>query len=103
MKNYIWIFVLGLLVFSSIAHGKVLEVFYCNGGKVDIGDTSYSVLKKCGTPAFQEIISAEGCDKVERWHYDCKGRGYVDLLEFKVGILTNRSRGEKSQGVQDCR
>jgi len=85
------------------AEAKILEVFKCQGTAIEVGDTTYAVLKKCGEPAFKEEVSAEGCEKVEKWHYDCKRRGYVDLLLFKAGVLVDRFEGEKSEGVQDCK
>jgi hypothetical protein len=78
------------------------KVFKCSGEKINDGDTTYSVLKKCGEPAFKELLSNEGCERKERWHYDCYGRGYVEELIFKKGILVDRLRGEDSQGTQNC-
>jgi hypothetical protein len=103
MKSPLIIILTVMFVLPTIVDAKILEVMSCRGGRVEIGDTTYSVLKKCGEPAYQEIISADGCEKRERWHYDCKNRGYIDLLEFKSGILVDRSRGEDSRGVQDCK
>jgi len=89
------------LTFSSSA--EAIEVFRCFGKEINKRDTTYSVLKKCGEPAYKEILSNEGCDKEEKWHYDCFGRGYVEELIFKKGILVKRNRGEKSKGTQNCR
>jgi len=84
---------------------KAVEVFWCQGEKISRGDTTYFVLKQCGPPAYREDISAanEGCEKVEKWHYDCIGRGYIDEFTFRAGVLVQQSRGEKSRGVQECR
>jgi hypothetical protein len=82
---------------------KVLEVMHCRGGKVQSGDTTYEVFKKCGEPAYKEVVSGEDEDKREVWHYDCKGRGYIDILEFSAGKLADRQRGADSHGVQECR
>lgn len=90
-------------VLPTASRAKVLRVFRCSGEKVEIGDTTYSILKRCGEPAYGEDVSAEGCDRVENWYYDCRGRGFVDILQFKAGVLSDRSRGEDSDGVQQCR
>lgn len=84
------------------ADTRSTKVFRCSGEKIEIGDTTYSVLKKCGEPAYQELLSNEGCEREEKWHYDCYGRGYVEELIFKKGILAERLRGEDSRGVQPC-
>ena len=92
-----------IFIINAEANSKNIKVFKCSGGKVERGDTTYSVFKRCGEPAFKEILSNEGCDKEEKWHYDCTGRGNVEELIFKKGILVDRIRGEKSTGVQNCR
>lgn len=93
-----------LSAFAGIESGeaKVLEVFYCSGVKIQKNDSTYMVLKYCGEPIYKEVISAEGCDKVEKWHYDCKGRSHVEELTFIKGVLSDRSEGEKTNGVQLC-
>lgn len=103
MKTPVIITLIAMLVSPVVVDAKILEVMSCKGGRVEIGDTTYSVFKKCGEPAYKETISAEECEKIERWHYDCKKRGYIDLLKFKSGILVDRSRGEDSHGVQECK
>ena len=90
-----------LLIFSS--NVEAIEVFRCFGKEIKKRDTTYSVFKKCGEPAYKEILSNEGCDKEEKWHYDCFGRRYVEELIFKKGILVKRIRGEESKGTQNCR
>ena len=92
-----------LLISSSGAEARFIKVFKCFGKKVEIGDTTYSVLKKCEEPAYREILTNEGCDKKEKWHYDCKGRGNVEELYFTKGVLVDRIRGEKSSGTQTCK
>lgn len=87
----------------AASQAKVLEVFRGSGEKVEIGDSTSSVLKRCGESAYSEDASAEGCDRVENWYYDRKGRGFVDILQFKAGVLIDRSRGEDSNGVQERR
>ena len=99
-KLFLLIFTVSL-TFSSRA--EAIEVFRCFGEEIRNGDTTYSVLKKCGEPAYKEILSNEGCDKEEKWHYDCIGRGYVEELIFKKGILIKRRRGERSKGTRYCK
>ena len=103
MKKTAAVFALFIVaVLPAASKAKVLKVFHCSGEKVEIGDSTYSVLKRCGEPAYSEDVSAEGCDRVENWYYDCKGRGFVEILQFKAGVLSDRSRGEDSNGVQEC-
>ena len=90
------------LSYNAGADTRSIKVFRCSGEKINTGDTTYSVLKKCGEPAFKELLSNEGCEREEKWHYDCFGRGYVEELFFKKGILVNRTRGEESKGTQNC-
>ena len=87
------------------SESKALKVFVCQGEKIKPGATTYFAYKQCGNPAFKEDISVieEGCEKIEKWHYDCFGRGYIDEFIFKAGILIKRSRGKKSQGTQTCK
>jgi hypothetical protein len=97
------IFAFLLISSSSAEAGRVIKVFKCFGERVENGDTTYSVFKKCGEPAYKEVLTNEGCDKKEKWHYDCKGRGNVEELYFTKGILVDRIRGEKSSGTQTCK
>ncbi len=101
-KLFLLIFTVSL-TFSSRAEAIAIEVFRCFGKEIRKEDTTYSVLKKCGEPAYKEILSNEGCDKEEKWHYDCIGRGNVEELIFKKGILVKRSRGERSKGTRYCK
>ena len=96
------VFLAAISLFSASALAN--RVFRCLGERVNTGDSTYSVLKKCGDPAYQEIISSESCDKVEKWHYDCYGRGYVEELIFIKGILVeqNKNKGADSTGRQSC-
>lgn len=87
---------------NAKADNRSSKVFKCSGEKIENGDTTYSVLKKCGEPAFKELLSSEGCEREEKWHYDCYGRGYIEELIFKKGVLVERLRGEDSQGTQKC-
>jgi len=89
-----------IVAFSSSANAD--KVFKCSSEKITKGDSTYSVLKKCGEPAYKETVSSEGCDKIEKWHYDCYGRGYVEELTFIKGILAEQNRGEASKGTQSC-
>ena len=75
----------------------------CEGKEVDLRGSTFTVLQKCGEPAFREVISAEGCEKIERWHYDCQGRRFVDELTFRAGVLKSHNEGEKSTGTQICK
>lgn len=105
MKLSLLISLVALLTFPVVSHSvtKVLEVMHCKGGKVQKGDSTYVILKMCGEPAYKEVVSTEGNEKREIWHYDCKNRGYIDVLEFRSGELFDRTRGEYSNGVQECR
>ena len=108
MRN---IYLISFVIFAALfafscntgAGTRSIKVFKCSGKKINNGDTTYSVLKKCGEPAFKELLSNEGCEKEEKWHYDCYSRGYVEELIFKKGILVERLRGEDSQGTQNCK
>ena len=105
MIRIIIIFILtALMILNSLAasEAKVLQAFYCNNHKLELEDTTYTIFKNCGEPAFREVVSAKDCAKVEKWHYDCEGRGYIEELTFTEGLLTDRSKGERSQGVQKC-
>ncbi len=95
------IFAVLWISFSS-AEARVIKAFTCSGKRIKIGDSTYSVLKKCGEPAYKELLSNEGCDREEKWHFDCKSRGNVEELFFTKGILVDRIRGEKSSGTQTC-
>ena len=105
-SNYLILLVIltTLLTLSCNAGADIRssKVFRCSGEKIENGDSTYSVLKKCGEPAFKELLSNESCERQEKWHYDCYGRGYVEELIFKKGILVERLRGEDSQGTQNC-
>lgn len=108
MKNISTILVVILAVlftlpFNAGADTQSTKVFKCSGEKIEIGESTYSVLKKCGEPAYQEVLTNEGCDKEEKWHYDCIGQGYVEELVFLKGVLVDRLRGDKSQGSQKCK
>lgn len=92
-----------IFIFSLASEAESAQVFRCFGKKVNKGDTTYSVLKKCGDPSYKETLSCEDCVKREKWHYDCIGRGYVVELLFKNGILIKRNRGGKSSGQQTCK
>lgn len=93
-----------LLIFTvNSGASRVVRVFRCQGQEVDFRDTTYAVLKKCGEPAYKETISSEGCEKVEKWHYDCIGRGNVEELIFKAGVLADRIEGDDSRGTQTCK
>jgi len=89
-----------ILTLTTLAHSA--SVFRCKGKEVRRGDTTFAVVQKCGQPAYKEEISAKGCEKVERWHYDCKNRRFVDELTFTAGKLTQHKDGERSTGSQFC-
>jgi hypothetical protein len=106
MKNsailYSTLFLLFFAYSNVCADTRISKVFKCSGEKIEYGDTTYTVLKKCGEPSFKELLSTEGNEQEEKWHYDCYGRGYVEELIFKKGVLVKRMRGEDSQGAQKC-
>lgn len=107
MKNVVIqfaaVFFLCSVYSTAGADTRVLKVFKCQGEKIQNGDTTYSVLKKCGEPAFKEVLSTEESEREEKWHYDCYGRGYVDELIFRKGVLVERMRGVDSQGTHECK
>jgi len=102
MKTLLYSLVMVCFSLSFAQNAHTVEVFRCNGEEVRLKDTTYSVMKKCGQPAYQEVISAEGCEKVEKWHYDCKGRRFIDELTFKAGVLITHKQNENSNGTQNC-
>ena len=53
-----------LVLYPISSEAKILEVFKCQGKSIEFGDTTYSVMNKCGEPAFKEEVSVEGCEKV---------------------------------------
>lgn len=100
--KYFWVVMILLLIFATEA--CAVQVLRCKDGKeIRTGDSTYSVLKRCGQPAYQEVVSAEGCDKVEKWYYDCQGRRFTDVLVFKAGVLTKHRQGDKTTGTQLCK
>ena len=91
-----------LYVLLTVSQATAVEVFRCQGKEVRKGDTTFTVIQKCGQPAYKEEISAKGCEKVERWHYDCKTRRFVEELTFTAGKLSDHKQGERSTGSQTC-
>jgi len=57
---------------------------------VQVGDSSYSVLKKCGRPNYQETISVgiDGMGKTtEKWHYDRGSKSIPHTLTIRNGSV----------------
>jgi hypothetical protein len=104
LKAIISSFAFFMFVFWA-GESKAIKVFWCQGQKISLGNSTYFVQKYCGQPAYKEDITVanEGCARIEKWYYDCIGRGYIDEFTFKSGILVNQSRGEESRGVQECK
>ena len=62
-----------LLVVSAAAAAE--SSYNCPRGIVALGDTTYEVAQRCGTPTGIETVSGAGADDiVENWYFDRAGR-----------------------------
>jgi hypothetical protein len=85
-----------VLVILLLTTANMASAFRCDNGLVALGDHSFQVLQKCGTPNWQEevgyTLTSDGKRelKIEHWIYGPKG-GRYHLLVFEGGILTKIS------------
>jgi hypothetical protein len=69
----------GILVFGVLAATTVFaDGMRCGGDLVEIGDTEYEVVRKCGQPSYKEA---------NRWIYDRGVGRYIKILKFGNGKL----------------
>lgn len=75
--------------------------FRCRTDVIQLGDSNYRVMAKCGPPTTREFVgtnyrypmpSGELRD-VEQWIYNRGATDFVYLLMFQGGILVDISRG----------
>lgn len=56
-------------------HARAADNYSCPGGVVSVGDTSYEVSERCGTPRAVETIAGGGAETTgEHWYYERAGR-----------------------------
>ncbi len=68
----------GILVFGVLAATTVFAGMRCGGRLVEIGDTEYEVLRKCGEPSHKEA---------NQWIYDRGAGSFIKILKFGNGKL----------------
>ncbi len=90
MKSKCCVGVLGILLLSTV---NMASAFRCGSDLVSVGDHSFQVLQKCGTPILQEVVGYTLSKdrkrelKMEHWVYGPKS-GYYYVLVFEGAILT---------------
>lgn len=105
--NIAFIFV--FLSISSAAHAS----FRCGKALVELGDTSYSVLKKCGDPVhstqkgvkfLKTIFRVENVERehvdvvnIEEWVYELERGRFSRFLTFENGNLVAVKLGERTE------
>ena len=69
----------GILAFGVLAGATVFaDGMRCGGDLVEIGDTEYQVLRKCGQPSYKAA---------NRWIYDRGVGRFIKILTFGNGKL----------------
>lgn len=74
------IFLAGLLLCSTVAHGA--GQMHCGSGLVKVGDGKLEVLDKCGEPDYREVVSGNDEAKREIWVYQFSSGKFVHTLTF---------------------
>ena len=81
------IFFLGISIISILLTVAQASAVMCGNELVQVGDTKYEVLNKCGQPAYKEFLGVKeaqkytrkvktgGDVKVEAWIYEAKQLG----------------------------
>ena len=87
-----------MLMVSSAAFSAVMS---CAGGIITIGDRSYDVLAKCGSPNVKESYQEEVTRRfdadikeklfitVEEWTYDFGPNKFIRIVTIKNGMVTD--------------
>ena len=69
----------GILAFGVLAATTVFaDGMRCGGAIVEIGDTEYEVVRKCGQPSYKNA---------NRWIYDRGVGRFIKILNFGNGKL----------------
>ncbi len=70
----------GILVFGVLVATTVFAAsgMRCGSKLVEIGDTEYQILRKCGQPSYKEA---------NRWIYDRGAGSFIKILTFGNGKL----------------
>ena len=78
------------LLFSKETFSEDLsdeDSFKCHKGIVSLGDTKFSVIKKCGEPSFKDKFG-------DKWVYDRGPSYFVYYIKFSSGKVLRISSGE---------
>ena len=89
MKSKCYISVVIILLLPTFC---MASAFRCDNGLVSVGNNSFQVLQKCGTPKSQEVVGytltrdRKREFKIQHWIYGPKD-GRYHLLIFEGGFL----------------
>jgi len=89
MKSKLKPILLSILLFSENAAAVAMM---CGTTFVDLGDTEYTVLDKCGVPTF---VNDEDVFFGERWIYDQGPGTLLKIITFRNGKVQNIETGER--------
>ena len=109
MNKISFFFASTLLIFLLISADAF--AFRCGNNLVDVGDTKFDVLKKCGEPDYkqnwgEEVIGTQSDNNVrkvfnniEEWTYNQGSYNFVRVLKFRNSELIDiETRGYGSSG-----
>ncbi|MFN6997249.1 MAG: DUF2845 domain-containing protein [Aquincola tertiaricarbonis] len=99
------------------AAGAGAQSLRCNGQLVNPGDTKYSVVRKCGEPAFREAVCVSRelfvwtlpavpgqvlqplitpqCVPMEEWTYDRGPGQFLGIVRFRNATVESMRDGER--------
>lgn len=105
------------LVMLLAAPGAGAQSLRCNGQLVNPGDTKYSVVRKCGEPAFREAVCVSRelfvwtlpavpgqvlqplvtpqCVPMEEWTYDRGPGQFLGIVRFRNATVESMRDGER--------
>lgn len=102
-KNQIGLTVFLVLCWSVELHAESLR---CGDRLVNVGDTKYEVLHRCGQPDYREHLPPYGVEKryspyekhhfyvdEEEWFYNFGSNRFVKILTFRNGYLRDIRQG----------
>lgn len=77
-----------VVIFLLGGSGVVAAGFTCGGRIVEVGDTTYEVLAKCGEPNYRDVFFDS-----ETWFYDFGPHKFIRILTFVYSKLYYIEKG----------
>ena len=103
MKFVLILFLLICFIFISMTNS---HAFRCGNQVVARGDSSASLLNKCGKPSSKEFVNEviDGQLKyVEKWSYNCGSNDFLYKLTILNSTVIKDDPFERGTGISECK